>query len=213
MAPKTPLRYGAQQVARHMEVWSELPLRSIRWCTPAQAIQLYELALGASVGGSIVEVGSFQGASACWLGWAVQDRPGGGRVYCCDPWNGAGGQDSVGTVQEGTDQLAQFQRNVEQAGVADMITTIQEYSPAGAALYDGLPISMLYIDGLHTYDGVNADIAGWIPLCAPGAIVAFDDCSRQFKGVAAAVQEFRESGAWALDGHHRKSGFTWGHLL
>ena len=38
-------------------------------------------------------------------------------------------------------------------------------------------IDLLFIDGDHSYDGVQADIFAWILHVAPGGVVAFHDCA------------------------------------
>ena len=51
---------------------------------------------------------------------------------------------------------------------------------------------MVFLDGLHTYQGVLDDIQHFTPLVrAPGGILMFNDYqSRMFPGVTQAVQEY-----------------------
>jgi len=48
----------------------------------------------------------------------------------------------------------------------------------------------VYIDGLHDYESVQADIACWWPSVAPGGILAGHDYSGSTPGVMQAVDEF-----------------------
>ena len=49
----------------------------------------------------------------------------------------------------------------------------------------------VFIDGLHTYDGVVADIRAYALLVKPGGVMIFSDYgSKMFPGVTKAVDEF-----------------------
>lgn len=53
----------------------------------------------------------------------------------------------------------------------------------------GLPISVLYIDGDHTYEGVIKDMLSWLVWVKPGGTILFDDYNDR-TGVKLAVDEF-----------------------
>ena len=58
------------------------------------------------------------------------------------------------------------------------------------------PIRLLFIDGLHTYEAVAADIRDWAPRVVPGGIIVFDDYMNPDPtfGVKRAVDEMVASG-------------------
>lgn len=67
---------------------------------------------------------------------------------------------------------------------------IRQFSTDAAGLIPG-PIDFAFIDGLHTYEGVVADIAAYAPRMAPGGVMIFNDYgSHKHTGVMRAVDEF-----------------------
>ena len=55
---------------------------------------------------------------------------------------------------------------------------------------DGV-IDVVYIDGLHTYEGVKADIPAWLPKLKQGGFLCGHDYQSKFQGVIDAVNEFK----------------------
>jgi len=130
--------------------------------TAEERVTLYRLAHGRT---TIVEIGSYLGASACCFGAALK-KQGFGCVYCVDTWaNDAMDDGKWDTFAEFTANTAPFaQRIVPVRGMsADVASRIRE------------PIDLLFIDGDHSYEGVKADWAAYAPLLAPGATVVFHD--------------------------------------
>lgn len=41
-------------------------------------------------------------------------------------------------------------------------------------------IDVIFIDGLHTYEGIKADIEAWVPLVRSGGLVMFNDYNDHF---------------------------------
>jgi hypothetical protein len=56
------------------------------------------------------------------------------------------------------------------------------------------PISLLWIDGDHSYEGVRSDVDCWLPHLAPTATMAFDDATDQRIGPCQVVGELLASG-------------------
>ena len=57
-------------------------------------------------------------------------------------------------------------------------------------------MSFVYIDALHDYDSVKADIAAWWPQVKPGGVLAghdFHSGNPETAGVARAVREFAKA--------------------
>jgi hypothetical protein len=66
-------------------------------------------------------------------------------------------------------------------------------------------LDLVFIDAVHLYEDVLADIAAWLPKVAPDGVLAGDDYSPAFQGVIDAVDEsfrvpvrrvHRETGVW-----------------
>ena len=74
--------------------------------------------------------------------------------------------------------------------------SVRATSSQAAATLPRDPIRLLFIDGLHTYEGVAADIADWVPRVVPGGIIVFDDYMNHDPGVGVkqAVDELLETG-------------------
>ena len=51
-------------------------------------------------------------------------------------------------------------------------------------------ISVLFIDGDHSYQGCKRDIEAWYPLMKEGGVILFHDCDETSPGVQWAVAEF-----------------------
>lgn len=51
-------------------------------------------------------------------------------------------------------------------------------------------ISVLFIDGDHSYEGCKADIDAWYPHMTEGGVMLLHDCDESSPGVVRAVEEF-----------------------
>ena len=73
----------------------------------------------------------------------------------------------------------------------DRAHMVRGYSPAAAADHPDNSIDFVYIDGLHDYESVKADIAGWWPKVRAGGVLAGHDFNKNdWPGVVRAVEEF-----------------------
>lgn len=55
------------------------------------------------------------------------------------------------------------------------------------------PISMLFIDGDHSYEGCKKDIDNWAKFVKPGGAIFFHDCDETSPGVVEAANEYAAS--------------------
>lgn len=210
------LRAAEQGVSR-MGGWGVLRAMAARhdgMCPYWQGRQLLQLA-AASLPGAIVEIGSWKGGSACWLGWGSQIGPR-NPVFCVDGFSDpSGGEDPAAIARgeaKGFSVLPEFERNVQAAGVANLVTPVVAWSPAAAEGWTE-PISLLYLDGMHTREALEADLAAWTQHLVDGAIVAFDDVNpRRFPGVVEVVETLRQlSTHWTERGQAGRDGrMVWG---
>ena len=130
-------------------------------------------AVGAYTGGtgSIIEIGSFQGGSACFLAAGLARR-GQGRLICIDPHLGAPLWFGTAPYQH---TLKIFQEKTAQCGVSDWIDVRVGESAAVAATWPAEPIDTVFIDGDHTFAGALTDFECWGPKLRPGGLVMIDD--------------------------------------
>lgn len=75
-----------------------------------------------------------------------------------------------------------------QLGLTEYVTFIHGYSHRVARLIKK-PISLLFLDGDHSYSGIKLDIDSWLPLVKKGGVILFHDCDETSPGVVDAVNE------------------------
>jgi len=129
------------------------------WMSPGQASTLYEAAAGCPDGGTIVEIGSFQGRSTIVLASAAAADV---AVVAIDPHagNDRGPQEYDGFEDAAADDHDTFIANLERAGVRDRVRHVRMFSDAALGEVDG-SIDVLYIDGAHRYAPAREDIRDW----------------------------------------------------
>jgi predicted O-methyltransferase YrrM len=142
---------------------------------------LHAAGRGAAELGPLLEVGSYCGKSAVYLGAAARD--GGTVLFSVDHHRGseenqAGWEhhdpEVVDTVTGRMDTLPFFRRTIERAGLEDSVIAIVGDSPVIAAHWR-TPLGLVFIDGGHSLDVVAADHDSWSPHVAPGGLLVFHD--------------------------------------
>src|SRR3954469_5348353 len=146
-----------------------------------EAQALYDAARSMAPHGLLLEVGTYCGKSATWLGAAAQAA--GGHVVTVDhhrgseenqpgwEWHDA---ELVDPESGRMDTLPFFRRTVAAAGVEDVVTAIVGRSATVAALWS-TPLALLFIDGGHAVEHCIADYAGWAHHVMPGGVLAIHD--------------------------------------
>ncbi|MGH2994800.1 MAG: class I SAM-dependent methyltransferase [Gaiellaceae bacterium] len=129
------------------------------WLTHEEGETLYRLAKACTGRGVIVEIGSWRGKSTTCLGLGSKA---GNRVpvYAVDP--------------HAKHTFADFRRNIEAAGISDLVTPVPGRSQELAAGFQE-PIELLFIDGAHQYELVRDDFDHWVPKVVEGGVVAMHD--------------------------------------
>jgi predicted O-methyltransferase YrrM len=147
-----------------------------------EGMLLAHLAMQSPAGGLIVEIGAFKGKTTTWLVEAAGHHPARPRVVSIDP--------HLGMDYHRDSTWAEFQRTVERFALDRRGLEICRARSAEVAAAWARPISLLWIDGSHTYEDVAADIDGFVPHVLPGGWVVFDDAAGQeFPGVWRAIEE------------------------
>jgi predicted O-methyltransferase YrrM len=137
------------------------------WLGPAEGRLLYRLAATADPAGRIVEIGSWQGRSTIWL--AAGAKAGrGARVAAIDPHRG------MSLRREGETTEPALRANLARAGLSDQVDVVVATSEEAAAGWQD-PVSLLWIDGDHSYESARHDLGLWEPHLLPRASVAFHD--------------------------------------
>jgi predicted O-methyltransferase YrrM len=157
-----------------LEVWDACSSVAGFTKDPAESLTLYTCAGACARRGAVVELGSYLGRSTAFLAAGVR-RAGTGRVVSVDPHRGGtgdpGSEDESGSV----DTLPLLRHNLRRVGLAEFVVSRVGTAARVAAAWTDGPVSMLFVDGLHTYDAVVEDVTSMRPHLLPGAIVVVDD--------------------------------------
>ncbi|MGZ5781262.1 MAG: class I SAM-dependent methyltransferase [Burkholderiaceae bacterium] len=136
-----------------------------------EAVLLYQLAKQVR-SGCIVEVGSYRGRSTVFL--AMGSLAGAKiQAYAIDPHKSFIGV--LGGVFGPKDRTA-FYRAMLDNNCSELVALINLSSEYFSASWNE-PISLLWIDGDHSYEGVKRDFECWQPHLEANATVAFDDAT------------------------------------
>ncbi len=165
--------------------------------TVSERLLLYKLALSLKNNSTIVEIGSYLGASSSFLGCAAKEK--GHKVYCVDTWKNEGmsegERDTFGEFCENTKSLREF-IYILRGKSEDMAKTFNE------------PINLLFIDGDHSYKTVKTDVELWLPKIVPGGIIILHDYGWA-EGVKRVVKEIVMS---KINFHEKLPNMFWGRI-
>jgi predicted O-methyltransferase YrrM len=126
---------------------------------------LFNLAQQIPVGGIIVEIGSWLGASTCYLATGASIR--GGVVIAVDPWTNR-------LMQSDTRPDVYLEFLINTHSLRDWIIPFRALSLEAAAQWpERKEIDLLFVNGDHR--AVREDIGAWFPKMRSGAAVAFHD--------------------------------------
>lgn len=136
-----------------------------------EAVLLYCLAKDVKCG-CIVEIGSYRGRSSVFLGRGSLDGAN-VPVYAIDPHKSFIGV--LGGVFGPKDRTA-FYRAMLDNDCSEIVSLInlssERFSPSWIE-----PVSLLWIDGDHSYEGVKRDFECWFLHLQANATIAFDDAT------------------------------------
>lgn len=150
---------------------------------------LYYLARNAPFGAKILEIGSYLGASTCYL--AAGAAKVNGQVLCVDTWMNE-------TMPEGVrDTYAEFMKNTE--GAEHLIHTIRKSSDHLTDSDIPASLDLVFIDGDHSYEAVKRDFERITPWLSATGVIAFHDAVT-FEGVTCTIGEALVSGEWVIHG-------------
>jgi hypothetical protein len=143
--------------------------------------QLYRLALEAAARGPCLEIGSYCGKSALWIGTACRER--GQTLFSVDHHRGSEEQQpgeeyfdpALFDPRAGrVDTWPWFRQSLELAGLEETVVPVLCRSSLAARAWK-TPVSLIFIDGGHAFDTVLADYRGWSPHLLPGGMLLFHD--------------------------------------
>lgn len=119
-----------------------------------------------------VEVGSWVGRIACYLGVEIVNSGKNIKLDCVDTWLGAPELMEEDVVKNGT-LYSDFIRNIEP--LKDIIKPIRLTSTQASHLYEDHSLDFIFIDADHTKEGFSADLNCWYPKVKLGGVIAGHD--------------------------------------
>ncbi|MFH2099204.1 MAG: class I SAM-dependent methyltransferase [Pseudomonadota bacterium] len=146
-----------------------------------EARRLYELALSASRLGPCLEIGSYCGKSTLYIGSACRET--GAVLFSLDHHQGSEEQqpgqeycdpDLVDPATGRVDTLPLFRRTLEMAGLTDTVAALVCPSQVAARQW-ATPLSLVFIDGGHTFTAARTDYASWVHHLVPGGLLLIHD--------------------------------------
>ena len=149
---------------------------------PDEGLALHDAAASVPVGGSpMLEIGSYCGKSAVYLGAAARSRS--TVLFALDHHRGSEENQpgwewhepdlvdpDVGLI----DTLPRFRRTVHDAGLEGSVIALVGDSPTVGRVW-AIPLSFLFIDGGHGTEPAHRDFELWTPWIEPGGLLAIHD--------------------------------------
>ena len=146
-----------------------------------EGLALHAAGLEAAGAGPLLEIGSWCGKSAVYLGDAAEHA--GTVLFCVDHHRGSEENQpgwehhdpSLVDPRTGRiDTLPRFRRTIEDAGLEATVVAVVGESTLVAAHWQ-TRLGMVFIDGGHGAAPAHADYDAWSPLVADGGLLAIHD--------------------------------------
>jgi len=166
------------------------------YTTKEELHALYRIVCKLNKGAIAVEVGSYLGASTCFISAGLRKVE--GKLLCIDTWHNE-------TMPEGNqDTMALFIENTK--FFSNAISVLRKRTEALSV--GELPdvIDFAFIDADHSYEAVKNDITLIAPRIRDTGVLAFHD-TKHFSGVSRAVGELLGKGTFYLEGV--EDNLTW----
>lgn len=142
---------------------------------------LYEIALEASRIGPCLEIGSYCGKSTIYLGTACKENN--GILFSIDHHRGSEEQqpgeeyfdtDLFDHESRRVDTLKEFRKTIEKAGLDDTVVPMVCRSDVAARTWT-TPLSLVFIDGGHSYEAAYTDYNAWAGHIMPDGYLLIHD--------------------------------------
>jgi predicted O-methyltransferase YrrM len=148
---------------------------------PVEGLALHDAASMVPVDGPWLEIGSYCGKSAVYLGAAARARR--TVLFALDHHRGSEENqpgwewhepDLVDPAVGKIDTLPWFRRTVHDAGLEDTVVAVVGDSPIIASRW-ATPLAFVFIDGGHGEEPAHRDYEGWVPHLMVGGYLAIHD--------------------------------------
>jgi hypothetical protein len=146
-----------------------------------EAERLYEMAKQAAPRGPCLEIGSYCGLSAAYLGLGCREA--GGVLFSIDHHQGSEEQqpgqdyhdpDLLDPLTGKIDTFPRFLRTIRELSLTDTVIPIVARSELVARFWR-TPLSLIFIDGSHTFESAFTDYTAWVSHLLPGGYLLIHD--------------------------------------
>ena len=146
-----------------------------------EGIALYKACKNSFKNGKCVEVGSYCGKSACYIGLACKEV--GSKLFSIDHHKGSEEQqfgeeyfdeEIYDFSRKQVNTLPMFLANIKKFNLEDHIEPLV-MSSIDASFHVPNDLDLIFIDGSHTFESVQSDYYHWKPKLRPGGILAIHD--------------------------------------
>jgi len=146
-----------------------------------ESTRLYELAREAARLGPCLEIGSYCGRSAAYLGWGCREA--GGVLFSIDHHQGSEEQqpgqeyfdpDLLDPATGRIDTFPFFRKTLRDLSLEETVIPIVSRSSLVARFWR-TPLSLIFIDGGHTFEAAFTDYSAWVSHLIPGGYLAVHD--------------------------------------
>ena len=159
----------------------EVAEAAIGFMPPDEGMALYRVGVAAAAVGPLLEIGSYCGKSAVYLGAAAQEQK--TVLFTIDHHRGseenqAGWEHHDSQLVDARtgrmDTLPFFRRTIEEAGLEDTVIAVVGPSPVVGQYWE-TPLGLVFIDGGHGSEPAHRDYETWAPKVAAGGMLAIHD--------------------------------------
>ncbi len=146
-----------------------------------EALRLYDLSLAAARLGPVLEIGSYCGRSAAIIGSACKLNS--GILFSIDHHAGSEEQqpgeqyfdpDLYDEKTLSVNTFPLFRQTLSRAGLEDTVVPIVCTSKTAGRMWK-TPLSMVFIDGGHSFEAAYTDFLTWAPHIIPGGFLVIHD--------------------------------------
>lgn len=148
---------------------------------------------------SIIELGSWKGASAVHMAQLCRARQLNCTILCIDTW--LGGRDTYTDLDQYPELLPaagrfrlfeKFLTNIKRLGLSDMVFPMPSTTVDAADTLQkmGVTADLVYVDASHEEEDVAKDLRAFWQIVRPGGVLLGDDYAAGWPGVIKAVDAF-----------------------
>lgn len=146
-----------------------------------ETARLYELARDAARRGPCLEIGSYCGRSAVYLGLGCREA--GGVLFSIDHHEGSEEQqpgqeyfapELLDPATGRIDTFPTFRKTIRELGLEETVVAIVSRSAVVARFWT-TPLSLIFIDGGHTFEAAFTDYNAWVSHLLPGGYLVIHD--------------------------------------